>query len=165
MHASSPMFALMIPIFAIAVPVALGCHHAARKRQLEHVERMKALEMGLPLPGASAWPAVLCIAIGAVVPIAALVVGLVATILHTGGRGGQLAHMGPDIVFWDHVRSTNYYAVVWTGSGAVGVAGIVGGTLLALKLLGSRSRGRDAATAAKAAQFDPDAYDTVGRRG
>ena len=130
-------------------------------------ERMKALEMGLPLPGDGAWTSALCIAIGAVVPVASLVVGLIATLVPPGGRRLS-GHSGDlsNVVFWDHVQSSNYYITIWTGVGFVGVAGVVGGTLLAMRLLGSRDRSRGEAPAhAKPPVFDPDAYDTVGRRG
>jgi hypothetical protein len=161
------LLVLLIPLTAIVVPTVLGFRHAARKRDLEHRERMKALEMGMPLPGDSAWTSALCICIGAVVPVASLVVGLIATLVAPGGRR-MSEHPGDlsNIVFWDHVQSSNYYTTIWTGVGFVGVAGVVGGTLLAMRLLGSRDRSRiELPATGKPPAFDPDAYDTVGRRG
>ena len=44
-----PIVALAIPI--VLVPVVLGICHARNERELEHSERMKALELGRALPG------------------------------------------------------------------------------------------------------------------
>src|SRR5262245_31718461 len=59
----------MLPM--VLVPSILAMKHAQRKREWEHVERMKALELGRPVPGTEGWPAAAAIAIGAGVPICA----------------------------------------------------------------------------------------------
>ena len=43
-----PIVGMSIPI--ILVPVILGLRHARLERELEHAERMKALELGRTLP-------------------------------------------------------------------------------------------------------------------
>ena len=63
----------VVAILAILVPLVPGIvvlYHLDRKREWEHLERMKALELGLPLPESPGWPthvwiALVYIAIGA----------------------------------------------------------------------------------------------------
>ena len=64
-----PIVGMAIPI--VIVPVALGIKYARRERELEHAERMKALELGRTLPqDEPLWsPGRLCLAIGVGVPI------------------------------------------------------------------------------------------------
>src|SRR5689334_18501409 len=68
---------LLIPISAIAlpvilVPVILGLRHARIERELEHAERIKALELGRTLPQDEGWWTLprISVAIGAGVPAA-----------------------------------------------------------------------------------------------
>ena len=48
-----PIVAMAIPI--VLVPVVLGIRHARLERELEHAERMKALELGRTLPEDEPW--------------------------------------------------------------------------------------------------------------
>ena len=48
-----PLAALGIPI--IVVPTAMAFKHAARLRELDHTERMRALELGRFNPGDGEW--------------------------------------------------------------------------------------------------------------
>jgi len=69
------MSELIIPLAGIAlpaflVPMILAFRQGAKKREYEHLERMKALETGQPVPGEAMWPAaVVCSLVGAVVPV------------------------------------------------------------------------------------------------
>ena len=38
-------------MIVVALPVVLSMRHAARDREFQHAERLKALEVGLPWPG------------------------------------------------------------------------------------------------------------------
>src|SRR5262245_9376176 len=73
----------------ILVPVVLGLRQARIERELEHAERMKALELGLSLPkDAPFWsPLRLSAAIGAGVPVAAFGIAFVTTVSVPGSGG------------------------------------------------------------------------------
>jgi hypothetical protein len=135
-----PIVALSIPIFV--VPVALGVKYAQRLRELEHQERMKALELGRTLPQDEAWwsPAKICVLIGAGVPIGSSFCAYLAT------------------------ESRGYHQDVWMSSMLVGIAGVVCGTVLAAKHFNYRAEAERAASLAKA-RVDADAFDVVGTRG
>jgi hypothetical protein len=90
--------------------VWLGLRHARQEREMEHTERMKALEMGVRLPKDTPWwsPAKLAASLGVVVPIVALVTAV-------------------------STSKTSNAEVAWIGAGAVGVASVICGTILALR--------------------------------
>ena len=80
-------------IALMAQPIHLMMGRAGRRREWDHAERMKALEMGQAIP-ASSWPrACVCIAIGAVVPaatfFAALITSLAFALLGSGRRAEE----------------------------------------------------------------------------
>jgi len=139
---------LFVVMLVVAIPIHYAVMHARRERELEHAERMKALELGRPFPGPEVearWsPAWVAVAIGAGVPIASFLLAGLAT---------------------PEVHNEIAYAI-WPAAGAVGVAGVICGTVLAARLpaSGRPSRGFEAADA-KSAVCDPDAIDVVGRRG
>jgi len=136
-----PVVAIMMPV--VLVPIVLAMRFASRKREWEHLERMKSLELGVPVPGRECWLARTCIAIGAVVPIGAL------------------------FLAWTASESGSHEQGYWEAATTVGGLGVLCGTFLATRLLASRNRlqqvARDAAPVKPA--YDPDAYDVVGRRG
>src|SRR5690348_15478847 len=111
---------LVILGILIFVLVPWGGRRGARRRQERaHAERMKALEMGLPVPGADPhWPrACTCIAIGAVAPLGIFVLAFLATI------------MGPE-----NVAS---HGVIWGVAFLTSTVAIGCGTGLGFSLLGS----------------------------
>lgn len=145
---------VIIPIVAILMPLALVptiilMKQAGKRREWEHQERMRAMDLGLAPAGPSGgtfWPSMATIAIGAGVPIASLLFALLAQMT---GRGGD---------------------EVWGCSAGVGVTAVLCGAVLGFRLIGSGRRASGPAPSvfdhhAKPSQFDPDAYDTVGRRG
>ncbi|GIW86109.1 MAG: hypothetical protein KatS3mg108_0433 [Isosphaeraceae bacterium] len=155
-------------IAAIAItPALIGLYHQARRqRELAHKERLRALELGMPLPGAVPWPALMVILIGAGVPIAALAAALLATAI--GPRAPQSAD--PVILtIWSRQNPpTAYYGVVWGSAAGVGITAVIAGTLLAWRLMNAQrpsDRLADPTYAAKPELLDPDAFDTVSRRG
>jgi hypothetical protein len=134
-----PIVALLIPI--IVVPTALGLKHARFLREVEHRERMRAMELGRALPESQSWsPTGLAGAIGAGVPIASMVIAGMAT----------------------HSDAHSYAASIWKAAGLVGLGGVICGTILAA--LRFAARPQPAPDMVKA-DYDPDAYDVVGRRG
>jgi hypothetical protein len=134
-----PLAGIMLPM--VLVPTIMGIRHARQKREWEHAERMKALDLGQPLPGGEVWPSAAAIAIGAVVPISALLIALI------GGLAGA-------------------HEEVAVPSTLVGFSGVIGGSILATRLIGNRNRAkRQDLYANGKPHMDPDAYDVVGRRG
>jgi hypothetical protein len=136
-----PICALAIPI--IVVPVALGLKHARLLRELEHAERMKALELGRTLPQDETWwnPSRICVAIGAGVPIAAVCTA------------------------WWTTAAVGFHEEVWILSGMVGIASVISGSALAAKHFAHQARDGNITHDLTKPRFDADAYDVVSTRG
>jgi hypothetical protein len=137
-----PIFGVLIPI--VVVPASLTFKYFKFKRECEHAERMKALEVGATLPGDEPWwsPSRICVAIGAGVPIG--VFGLA----------------------WLASTSSNAREEVWIGASMVGLTSVICGSILAAKEFTRRGRAEAAfQTAFAKPYFDADAYDVAGRRG
>jgi hypothetical protein len=143
--------ALAIPIVAILMPLVLVptvqvLKHRQRRREWDHLERMKALEMGHPLSVAHPWPAAL----------AAIAIGLGAP-------------FGAFLFSWLAVETAHVDSEVFIGATFVGLAGVVSGARLAGRLMLTRPAAEPAAHANAERNgkpvFDPDTYDVVGRRG
>jgi hypothetical protein len=137
-----PIVALGIPV--VLVPIILGLKQARLERELEHAERMRALELGRTLPRDEPWwsPARVCVAIGAGVPV------------------------GSFLFAWLSSGSVGYHEEIWVSAGCVGAVSVISGSLLAARhfTLRARAESERAALVAKPA-FDADAYDVVGSRG
>jgi hypothetical protein len=132
----------------VIVGVATGVKQAHRRKELEHAERMKSLEMGLvPQPSGLDWPAAsVCIAIGAGVPI------------------------GSFVVAWLAALTAHVPGVIWLAPVFVSFSAIDSARKLAYRVIdpkvGSRQGGPDrSASPAGKPEFDPDAFDVVGSRG
>lgn len=109
--------AILVGMLAFAGSLVMTCvwwglRHARIERELDHAERIRALEMGVLLPKDQPWwtPEKVAVAIGAGVPISAFVLTLSAA---QSGAAGEAA---------------------WIAAGAVGVAGVICGTFLATRL-------------------------------
>lgn len=140
-----PAIAMSIPI--VVVPTALFFKHLGRMRELKHIERLKEIEFGAAHPAKVPlmWPSLAALGIGAGVPFFAILFAFLSSMTHHG----------------DH-------EAIWMPAMMVGVAGVISGSCLGVKMLGFRS----STPALKAEdglyskpELDPDAYDTVGRRG
>ncbi|GAC1464991.1 MAG: hypothetical protein NVSMB9_04170 [Isosphaeraceae bacterium] len=132
-----PLLALMIPI--IIVPTALGIKHARFLREMEHAERIKAMEAGRTLPQDETWsiPAKVCVTIGGLVPI------------------------GVFFCAWMATNSVGFHAEIWAAAAIMGVSAVGCGSVLSYKLLSLEGRGeRDLKP-----MMDADALDVVGSRG
>ncbi len=135
--------AILVPFAIIAVlGIILLSRHARRERELEHAERLKALETGRTLrQDASFWtPYTLCVAIGVVMPMA-----LFGTAYFASQADAALL------------------PYIWPVAGALGGIGIICGTLMALILKPSNPTEPDHAP--DKGRMDPDTFDTAGRRG
>lgn len=143
-----PMMALLIPI--VVVPTSLWFRHRMKVQQLEHAERIRAMELGLqPRQHAMGWPgAVVCLGIGAGVPIGSMLVALLAVV----------AADAPNEVFGIPLLIS--FGAIWAAKA------------LAERMLGADGAAGDQAPsrvraghAAGKPAFDPDAYDVAGSRG
>ena len=108
-----------IVMIVVGLPVILGIRSEMRKREMEHTERMRAIELGRPLPGDGGWssPARLALAIGAGVPIGTLGIAWLAA-----------------------VSTDEATAFIWPSAGAIGVAAVICGTVLAARIPHESSR-------------------------
>jgi len=126
--------------------VAFVMRNAQRKREWDHAERMRMLEMGLPVAARddAIWPkSLICIAIGFGVPFYSFVF---VSIAHA--RPGA-----PD--------------ELWLVPALVSGASVVSSAILAGYLFyrPAESTPERLTASAPKPEFDPDAYDVAGRRG
>src|SRR5262245_40329770 len=113
------LFGLLI---VVGLPVVLGIRMSARHRELEHLERMKALELGRPWPGETlaeteahaGSSSERSAKIGVWVPLGALGIAFVATPIIS--NRADMTHMA-----------------IWISAAAVGVTGVICGTILAMR--------------------------------
>jgi hypothetical protein len=131
----------------VIIGIASGMKQAHRRKELEHLERIKAMEMGLaPQPTGLDWPAAaVCIAIGAGVPIGSFLVAWLATLT---------AHT-PDGI---------WIAPVFVSFAAIGASKKLAYRIIDPRLGSKRSTQAKSPSTGKP-EFDPDAFDVVGSRG
>jgi hypothetical protein len=151
---------VLVLLIVVGLPVLLSFRQAAKNREFEHAERLKALELGRPWPGGDA----------------AYVASPGNDVVQSGGPS---RYMGIPIVVLiplgalgiaalatsDSVRgNTTVDLVAWIAAGTVGVAGAICGTILTLR---SSSAGIPAPSphASTKPRLEEDAIDTVSRRG
>lgn len=138
----------VLGIFALMVIGATSSIRQARRRkELEHLERIKAMEMGLvPAPSGLDWPAAaVCIAIGAGVPI------------------------GSFLICWLAALTANAPGGIWVAPVFVSFPAIVAARKVAYRMIDPRSGAKASGYARSAPsgkpEFDPDAFDVVSSRG
>lgn len=125
-----------------------GLRQERRKRDQEHEERLRALELGYAPSTEPTWwtPPRLAAAIGVFVPLGAAAIAMIATL---------------------GTNSDWFPLVIWPASGAVGVTGVIGGTVLASRLGMTDTTPTyhpNAHPAAKPAWHDPESFDAVTHR-
>jgi hypothetical protein len=146
---SKPMDPLIIPIVALIIPIVivptvLGIKHAKFLREVEHAERMRAMELGRTLAEDESWsPASVSVLIGAGVPIAAMLIAYMSS---------------------KSFHSADQFRAIWQTTSMVGLGGVICGTVLGAQQFSKRNQGALASHDEKPA-FDPEAFDVVGRRG
>jgi hypothetical protein len=146
-----PIVAILMPL--LLVPTILVLKHRYKRREWEHLERMKAMSASQPLTRLGGWAGSGAVAaIGSGVPIAAVLGALVTTL---NWRPSM-----PDEV--------PVPAVAWGCAVLISAGGLITSLLLALLQARTQQRLDSAASAdlehAKPA-FDPDTFDVVGSRG
>ncbi len=131
-----PIAALAIPL--VIAPAKMAFSHAAKLRDLEHAEKMRALELGRFNPADGEWTthARIGAGVGVAVPIVAMIAAMMATL------------------------EVGFHQEIWMFSGMVGTAAVISGACLAAKARPDFT----GETAAKPV-YEPDAFDVVGTRG
>jgi hypothetical protein len=137
-----PILAILLPI--ILVPIILGIRYARCRRELEHAERIKALELGRSLHTADSWWTLprISVAIGAGVPAAVF------------------------FCAWQASESLQDPEPAWISAGFVGMTAVISGSVLAARYYlrhdesAHDARGLDGKT-----RIDADAFDVVSSRG
>jgi uncharacterized membrane protein YuzA (DUF378 family) len=133
-------------------PISLHFRTERRKRELAHIERMRAIEVGRAFPGELknsllafpqwAVPHLMALAIGVVVPLGVFLFAFLATLI-----GG-------------------FHKDVWIASGMVGLGAVISGTVLSAGAFKTTSGTDQPVSHADSKQFiDEDAYDVVSSRG
>jgi hypothetical protein len=121
--------------------IVLGIRHDRRKRELEHIERMRALELGRVLPQDEPWwsPLRIALLIGAGVPSVAFVSANLAS------------------------QAIGFHEGMWVAAAIVGMTAVISGSILAGQSL-SRQKRSEPFDAPKP-YVGEDAYDVVSARG
>ena len=131
-----PLVALAIPM--VIAPVAIIAKTVSKHRELEHKERIRAIELGRVLPQDESWwsRGRISAMIGAGVPVVTMFLAWMAS-ESLGGR-----------------------EEVWITATLVGMTAVICGSRLATKLPAP-----DPTILNTKLNLDPDAYDVVSRRG
>jgi hypothetical protein len=145
--------ALWIPIIAILMPVVLVptmmiLKHRTLQREWQHKERMQAIELGVPTSPVNLGGSVA--AVGAGVPIAAVIAAVMTTLSYQAPDGEEVAVLG----------------IVWGCTLMISAIGMI--TSLILARTHTRARAENESLHAHRngkPAFDPDAYDVVSSRG
>jgi hypothetical protein len=155
MDTTEIMAAFICGVTAVTMlPIFLHFRGERRKRELEHIERMRAIEVGRSYPGEKSnsffalppWavPHLIAITVGAGVPIGVFACAFLASVI-----GG-------------------FQQEIWMAAGMVGLGGVIGGSTLAVNAF--RSIGSNAepeysdSFAHSKPHVDEDAYDVVSSR-
>jgi len=144
-----PLAGIMLPM--VLVPTIIAMAHRIKKREWQHKERLRALELGIPAgdPGQGLGGGTVT-AIGAGVPAASV---LAALLFSTNLRDTH-----PDFI--------PILAVVWGCTFLISSAAVISALVLGIMVVrGSRSPERSDAFATAKGPFEPDAYDVVSSRG
>jgi hypothetical protein len=135
-------FIAVVGGLAIApVPFVLHHRNERRKRELEHIERMKALEFGLMLPQDEPWwsPPRIAVLIGGAVPLGVFLCALLAT------------------------SAVGFHDGMWIAATTVGMASVISGSILAGQSFKQKQTSAQYDSAKP--HVEEDAYDVVSARG
>jgi hypothetical protein len=149
MHAISPLWIPIIGILMpiVLVPIIIILKQRSLRREWEHKERMKAMEMGVdPPPSAGGG----VIAIGAGVPIASVIAAAVTSLSYEPTVPGDAVPV---------------FGIAWGIAFWISILGM--GSSLLLARMQERARKESESLYAMGQgkpSFDPDAYDVVSSR-
>src|SRR5262245_41572258 len=143
-----PVTAILMPL--VLVPTIITLKHRQKKREWEHLERMRAMELQLPTTPerGESLGARSVVAIGAGVPIASVLCAFLT------------CAEGPP-----SVEGVPLAAIAWGSAALISIGAML--TSLILAFIVARSSDRvDAASLVSQAKsvYDPDAFDVVGSR-
>jgi hypothetical protein len=144
-----PLAGIMLPM--VLVPTVITLSHRFKKREWQHKERLRAIELGVPVPGTeSRLNGGSVTAIGAGVPAASVLAAFLTTVN----------------IPYDHDEFVPILAITWgfaffISTGAMITSLVLGGML---SRSAKAARPADEFAAYKPA-MDPDAYDVVSSRG
>jgi hypothetical protein len=138
---------ILMPL--VLVPTIITLKHRHKRREWEHLERMKAMELGLPMrTGQDAWGGSAVPTIGAGVPIASSIAAFLT------------CSEGPPTV--DGVPLA---AIAWGCAAMISAGAMTTSLILAFMLARSRKNADSAlANGHLKPAFDPDSFDVVGSR-
>jgi len=86
-----PLAGIALPLFL--VPTIIAMKMEGKKREMRHAERMRAMEMGLPIPGDTGWAAATAIAMAATAP--GVISGSSSALrIPVPPRGSSIQHLG-----------------------------------------------------------------------
>jgi hypothetical protein len=145
-----PLAGIMLPM--VLVPTIITLTHRFKKREWQHKERLRALELGIPHV-ADAGPRLgggTVTAIGAGVPAASVLSALAVT--------ANVSESHPDYI--------PVLGVVWGCAFMISMAALISAVVLGVMILrGRKSAEVGEAYAASKVAMEPDAYDVVSSRG
>lgn len=144
-----PVIAILMPL--ILVPTIIFMKHRHKRREWEHRERMRTLDVSGPLPSAHAIVGSGGVAaIGAGVPIASVIAAFLTCTI-------------ADVTTEDQIPMAG---IAWGCALMISVAAMATGLILALMQARARRQSESAAFQVdKPAVYDPDAFDVVSSRG
>jgi len=140
------LFGMTMAILGLGVAyfaIWLGINKEKAKREFEHLERMKALELGRPLPGDLPWLSPM--KLGLIIAVAVPTVTFVFAFLSTSVSG--------------------YHENIWQSAGMVGIFAVTSGAVIAALGVSKQGRGDGPALASRKFEVEEDAYDVVSTRG
>jgi len=132
------------------VLLPIGLYLGVEKRKQQHLERMKALELGRPF----------------LAPETELMRCMAGRIAFSIGAGVPIGVFG---CAWLASLAVGYHDTIWMAAMMVGIASVIGGTVLAAKMFevstaASTCQSSDSFTDGKPV-VEEDAYDVVSARG
>jgi len=140
------MFGMLLAFLGLGVAyfaIYQGIRHDRYKRDLEHKQRMRALDLGRPLPGDLPWltPLRIGFLLGLVVPVAALGSAVLAT-LEIGFKDG-----------------------IWLTAMIVSTTALICGCVVAYRGAEQQTPAGQRSALEEKPQTEEDAYDVVSARG
>ncbi len=142
-----PILGIMLPI--VLVPIIMILKHRTLQKEWQHKERMQAIELGVPAPSAQLGASIA--AVGAGVPITAVIAAVVTTLSFPSPEGEEVAVMG----------------IVWGCALMIGAIAMISSLFLAHMHTRVRKDTESSLHVARNGKpvFDPDAFDVVSNRG
>jgi hypothetical protein len=145
-----PILAILTPLVLVPMIIVLKQRHS--RREWDHKERMKAMEIQLPTPPRAASGRGTAIAfIGGGVPIASVITALLAGVA-----------IGDEVLPQDRIP---IYGIAWGCAALISVCALVTSLIIAFATRKAVSEADDAEHALNGKPaLDPDAYDFVSSR-